>query len=62
MRGDVMARTCDDFYNCCSCGTEDQDNGCGCRYCFSCNACEACLEDNMAEDGTPLECEYKDDD
>lgn len=30
-------------FNCCTCGTKDQDNGCGCRYCFSCNACDYCL-------------------
>lgn len=29
---------CRDHYNCCDCGGED----CGCRYCFSCNACDYC--------------------
>ena len=34
---------CGSMYNCCDCGnTED---GCGCSYCFSCNACEECLND-----------------
>ncbi len=34
--------TCSELFNCCDCATDDQDNGCGCRYCFSCNACDAC--------------------
>lgn len=29
---------CSDLYNCCDCG----GNACGCRYCFSCNACDSC--------------------
>ena len=29
---------CRDHYNCCDCGGSD----CGCRYCFSCNACDYC--------------------
>lgn len=33
---------CGDLYDCCDCG----GNNCGCRYCFSCNACEDCLSDN----------------
>lgn len=32
---------CGEAFNCCDCGGGD----CGCRYCFSCNACDACLED-----------------
>ena len=31
---------CSEHYNCCDCG----GNKCGCRYCFSCSACQACLE------------------
>jgi len=31
---------CTDVYNCCSCG----DAGCGCAYCFDCNACDSCKE------------------
>jgi hypothetical protein len=27
--------------NCCNCGGE----GCGCSYCWTCQACEACLHD-----------------
>lgn len=39
--------TCADMgYDCCNCG--DPENGCGCRYCWSCNACEACLNDDDA--------------
>lgn len=37
---------CESLYNCCDCG----GNECGCRYCFSCNACERCL----SEDGCPV--------
>lgn len=29
--------------NCCDCG--ERENGCGCRYCWSCNACDACYND-----------------
>ena len=36
--------TCGEMYNCCDCGTTD-DRGCGCSYCFSCNACEVCKND-----------------
>lgn len=36
---------CEKLYNCCDCGTKDQDNGCGCYYCWSCNACEECLKE-----------------
>lgn len=32
---------CDSLFDCCNCGGND----CGCRYCFSCNACENCIED-----------------
>jgi hypothetical protein len=33
---------CSEIYNCCDCGGND----CGCRYCWSCNACEDCLEES----------------
>ena len=33
--------TCHEFYNCCDCGGID----CGCEYCFSCNACDECIEE-----------------
>lgn len=33
--------TCEDLYDCCDCGGND----CGCGYCWSCNACEECLEE-----------------
>lgn len=36
---------CSDMYNCCDCG----GNGCGCPYCWSCNACEECLEEEEKE-------------
>lgn len=37
---------CRKHYNCCDCGKAiDADSGCGCRYCFSCNACEECLKE-----------------
>lgn len=35
-------KDCYDRYNCCDCGGND----CGCAYCFSCNACDNCKEDN----------------
>lgn len=34
--------TCGNLYNCCNCGGE----ACGCAYCFSCQACEHCLDDD----------------
>jgi hypothetical protein len=34
---------CGTMFNCCDCG--DTEDGCGCSYCFSCNACEECLND-----------------
>ena len=36
---------CGSMFNCCDCGTRD-DEGCGCSYCFSCNACEECLKED----------------
>jgi hypothetical protein len=30
-----------DLNDCCDCGGYD----CGCAYCWSCNACDACLAD-----------------
>lgn len=33
---------CNTMYNCCDCGGE----GCGCGYCFSCNACDHCLKEH----------------
>ena len=37
---------CSDFFNCCDCGVEDGEEGCGCAYCWSCNACDTCREDS----------------
>jgi hypothetical protein len=34
---------CGDMFNCCDCG--NPEDGCGCSYCFSCNACEECLNE-----------------
>jgi hypothetical protein len=34
--------TCSDLFDCCDCGGHD----CGCAYCWSCNACEFCLNDD----------------
>lgn len=31
--------TCEEILTCCDCGGND----CGCIYCWSCNACEDCL-------------------
>lgn len=36
---------CHEMFNCCDCGTANPDDGCGCRYCFSCNACDYCLHE-----------------
>ena len=33
---------CGVIYTCCDCG----DNDCGCAYCWSCNACEDCLNED----------------
>ena len=35
--------TCEYYYDCCSCGG---GSDCGCSYCWDCNACEDCLNDN----------------
>ena len=35
---------CGSMYNCCDCGTRDE-SGCGCNGCFSCNACEECINE-----------------
>ena len=35
---------CDQF-DCCNCGGE----GCGCAYCWSCNACEICKGEDKNE-------------
>lgn len=32
---------CEKLYDCCDCGGND----CGCGYCWSCNACEECLDE-----------------
>ena len=47
----MPATTCERLFDCCSCGGHD----CGCRYCFDCNACDACRN----ETGEP--CENSDD-
>jgi len=36
---------CRSMYNCCDCGIVEEDRGCGCSYCFSCNAFEECFND-----------------
>lgn len=33
---------CSELFNCCDCGAEDGELGCGCAYCWSCNACDVC--------------------
>jgi hypothetical protein len=38
---DGQSDECSDLFNCCFCGGDE----CGCRYCFDCNACEHCLEE-----------------
>lgn len=34
---------CSTLFNCCSCGGND----CGCPYCWDCNACENCSENDL---------------
>lgn len=34
--------TCEDLYNCCDCGGVE----CGCPYCWSCNACDTCKDED----------------
>jgi len=37
---------CGSMYDCCDCGTRDESGcGCGCGGCFSCNACEECINE-----------------
>lgn len=40
LRGRVV--TCGEQFDCCSCG----GNECGCAYCFDCQACEFCIEED----------------
>ncbi len=35
--------SCSDMFDCCDCGIDD-GNGCGCAYCWSCNACDTCKD------------------
>jgi hypothetical protein len=35
---------CSMMYNCCDCGAGEDDLNCGCAYCFTCQACDNCLE------------------
>ena len=44
-----MEWDCYELFNCCDCG----GNNCGCQYCFSCNACDNCLEEREED------CKYK---
>lgn len=39
-QGHKNLMSCRELFDCCDCG----GNECGCRECFSCNACEHCLE------------------
>ena len=52
---------CSSALNCCDCGREDfERDGCGCRYCYSCNACETCLSLDANDNATAadyLECD-----
>ena len=34
--------TCSYYFDCCDCGGND----CGCGYCWSCKACEECINGN----------------
>lgn len=38
---------CSTLFDCCSCGSDgDYNNDCGCPYCYDCNACEVCKEND----------------
>lgn len=39
---------CYELYNCCDCGIIDE-KGCGCPYCFSCNTCDECWQEQYEE-------------
>lgn len=43
MSEDIKTCDCEETLNCCDCGVRDGD-GCECSYCWSCNACEDCLD------------------
>ncbi len=45
---DETGLTCFELYDCCDCGA-DNIQCCGCRYCFSCNACEYCLDKELED-------------
>ena len=47
---------CGSYYTCCDCG--DSDSGCGCAYCWSCNACESCLNDEEDRSTNNHNCEF----
>ena len=57
---DLIVKKTDDcsaYYTCCDCG----GNECGCAYCWSCNACESCLnadEDDNSNYSKNINCEY----
>lgn len=46
LQGHNNQKSCRDLFNCCDCG----GNNCGCRECFSCNACECCATDDADDD------------
>lgn len=48
----MIKDSCFEYYNCCDCGGAE----CGCRYCFSCKACDSCMK-NQEDDGD-RDCEY----
>jgi hypothetical protein len=40
---EIHGMSCDEMYRCCDCGTDlESSTGCGCAYCWSCNACDSC--------------------
>lgn len=44
---------CGEMYNCCDCGGSEDGHHCGCSYCWSCNACDNCKDEDEVK-----ECEY----
>jgi len=52
-----MVNCCSELYTCCDCGCGIEDDGCGCNGCWSCNACENCLENGDDENCDHANCD-----
>lgn len=45
-------KDCSYYYDCCSCGG---NNDCGCPYCYDCNRCEVCEELDKEYDSADID-------